>query len=616
MKIEEYYSKTFGFSPNPLQTAVWEAYRQDSHPALLVRAGTGTGKTEAILAPALADNRRVVMVLPSKALIEDMGQRVRRIGGMLSSHNSGEVTVTVDMGGNCRRYVCQQGDVEERTYHRHLFADDIIVTTLDKFLFRLFGYGEEIKSYIFPHRIFGSAVGKRPFVIFDEAHDYEELAFANFTKLLEALYLKGKDLCVMSATLPQDFADFLTVVDATQEPLAAEQRRFQEERQEMHHPEKKLTLVPAPNTTPKERERFLQVMEEQTRTRFKEQKRIIVRTEWIGNLLDLYARLQDLKPLVYHGRLTSRQRRVVIEELISRQKADQGFLVLATAAIEAGCDLDAHYIVSEICNPDSLIQLAGRLNRKCRMRDAELVLVGDGIQPLLRAIPADRIDEYYDDLEAMAGRFDPAVLNSYFQPPQGDWMGDILFEMLWEYVYEGDLTSKPLWDRGILLTRSWQPAVVLCTGIHAETHRPLNPVQIGINRLAVAVNKEAEELKKEKVSDWFSIEESGEWHAELKRAFFDSSRWEEARWSIYPFPERRINPYETNLLCVIGRAYRDRYFDPTLGYKKVPKILLQSFKNGYERIYQYRPKTTAKDGRFALDGRHVKNSGSLWLLER
>ena len=66
MQIEEYFKKAAGFSPNPLQRAVWEAYFQsENHPALLVRAGTGTGKTEAVLFPALADKakkQRRVMV--------------------------------------------------------------------------------------------------------------------------------------------------------------------------------------------------------------------------------------------------------------------------------------------------------------------------------------------------------------------------------------------------------------------------------------------------------------------------------------------------------------------------------------------------------------------------
>jgi CRISPR-associated endonuclease/helicase Cas3 len=250
MDMITFYNKIGQFAPNPLQQAVWQAYQQaNSHPALLVKAGTGAGKTEAVLFPALADTtalRRIILVLPSKALIEDMGERIKQVGQRLSESKIRDIHITVDMGGSCRRYACQNGTVEERHYYRHLFADDIILTTLDKFLFRVFGYGETIKSFIFPHRIFGNALAKKPLIIFDEAHEYEGLAFSNFLKLLEALFIKGQSICVMSATLPEQFVDFLEVVDATQDELGEQQRTFQQAK--MTHPEKSLILAPAAAT--------------------------------------------------------------------------------------------------------------------------------------------------------------------------------------------------------------------------------------------------------------------------------------------------------------------------------------------------------------------------------
>ena len=612
MEIETYYQQAVGFLPNPLQKAVWKVYEQDAHPALLIRAGTGTGKTEASLLPALADGRRVVIVLPTKALIEDMGQRVVKIGENLSRGNAREVTITVDMGGSCRRSVCRSGESFHQNYQRHLFADDIIVTTLDKFLFRLFGYGEKIKSYIFPHRIFGSSLGKRPFLIFDEAHDYDGLAFSNFRKLLETLFLKGKDLCVMSATLPAEFGDFLNTVDATQGDLAEEMALFQKETRKMVHARKGLQLVEAPNTS-RDPEEFLNIMERETRKRFDPARRIIVRTELVKDLVQLYGKLKDLRPLVYHGRLTAIQRSSVIQKLIARQREGEGFLILATSAIEAGCDLDAHVIVTELCNPDSLVQLAGRLNRRGKMEDAELVIVGDGIKPFLCSLPGNLSDRYLEDLKNMGNRFDPTVLFNYFRMAQGDWMGEVLFDMLWEYVYEGELTSKPLWDRGILVTRCWESSVTLCTGLHEKTKTPINPVQIGISRLARNIGKTPEELKKEKVSDHLSIEENGQWHAELLKGYYNLNAGEGSSWDMYPLGQR-VSPYETSLFCVIGEKFESKYFDADLGYVDIPTVLVKGYRKGFERILQYRP-FLKSDGRFAVENNSVKYEGSLWILE-
>jgi CRISPR-associated endonuclease/helicase Cas3 len=627
MDMEQFYKNTVAFEPNPLQHEVWNAYYQsEGHPALLIRAGTGTGKTEAILLPALNDvdnlgkRRRIIMVLPSKSLIEDMSQRVIAIANSLSLHGITDLNITVDMGGSCKRFSCRNGEDIRYTYHRHLFADDIIITTLDKFLFRLFGYGEKIKSYIFPHRIFGSSLSKRPFVIFDEAHEYEGLAFSNFIKLLQALFIKGKDLCVMSATLHAQFVNFLTPIDATSGPLADRQTEFQRLSANVVGFDRNIRLI---DTIQGDRE-LIETIAQEVRKRFDPAKRVIARTEYISDLTILYRQLQDLSPLVYHGRMTSRQRSDVIQQIITAQKNDRGFLVLATSAIEAGCDLDAHAIVTELCNPDSLIQLAGRLNRKGRMRDAELVIVGNRIKPDISTIPPNAMPEYLLDLKNMGNRFDPTILSKYFKLSEGDWMGEILFDMLWEYVYEGDLTSKPLWDRGILVTRSWEPSVTLCTGF-GNGNKPVNPIQIGVSRLAKSIvqsteSKNREEnyidwIKQENLSDWMDVESDGKWHASLFRTYYHLIRGEEGRWSLFEVDRRNISCYETDLVCVIHPDRVNQYFDSTLGYLKIPKIFRKGYHQGFRQVLDYQP-GVSKSGKFSVEGNSIKCQGSVWYLDR
>ena len=450
MDIDHFYQQAAGFSPNPLQRAVWDAYNgSDGHPALLVKAGTGTGKTEAALFPSLADRepkpRRIIIVMPSKALIEDMGERIKELLKRLSANLAMDLNLTVDMGGSCRRFSIQdwkngrmKKGGEWRRFHRHLFVDDIIITTLDKFLFRLFGYGEKIKSFIFPHRVFGTKIGKRPFVIFDEAHEYDGPAFSNFRKLLEALFIKGKDVCVMSATMPDRYVDFLEPINALEGHLAHLQTDFQHSQIKAVCFDKHLHLVSLTDETQKP-EGIVSTIASEVRNRYEPGKRIIVRTEFIKDLVSLYETVQDLTPLVYHGRLTMSQRSRVISEIIERQSENKGFLVLATSAIEAGCDIDAHLIITEICNPDSLVQLAGRLNRRGRMQHAKLIVVGDRIKPLVSVLNDSEEKRYRNVLLSMGGLFDPGRLEDFFSEPKGDWMGEILFDILWEYVFEGEI---------------------------------------------------------------------------------------------------------------------------------------------------------------------------------
>ncbi len=631
MDIEEFYKAAAGFSPNPLQQAVWNAYyaEADENPAILVKAGTGTGKTEAILFPALADPaaRRIILVLPSKALIEDMGERIKTLLKNLAKNLHRPLNLTVDMGGSCRRFSAARNGTgpgkageEWQTFHRHLFADDIIVTTLDKFLFRLFGYGEKIKSYIFPHRVFGTSLGKRPLVIFDEAHEYDGPAFSNFTRLIEALYIKGKALAVMSATLPEESIDFLETVDAAQGELAHAQTAFQFDQQGVVSFQKRLELIGSEESGSPQLELFSEkkplitrIAEEADR-RYDGKKRIIVRMESVRDVIKLHERLKGKDPLLYHGRLTTKQRKKVITEIIRRQQKDQGFLVLATSAIEAGCDLDAHLIITQLCNPDSLVQLAGRLNRRGRMKDALLVVVGDSIPFYVNPIDKEQLQRYLEDLRRMNGRFQPEMLKNYFRPPQGDWMGEILFDMLWEYVYEGDLTSKRLWDRGILVTRSWEPAVTLCTGFDAW-HRPKNPVQIGVSRLAKRIKRDKDEIKNEQVADWLDVAPEERWHAKIYRAFYNSGNPEESRWRVVEIQGKNLSCYETSLICCIEPDFIEHYYNETLGYTAIPRIFMTGYREGFKQYLNYQPKIK-KDGCFIAPTGWPQHSARVWYLDR
>ncbi len=563
------------------------------------------------------------MWLPSKAFIEDMGARLKDYGKCLSKTGLRDIAITIDMGGSCRRYSYRNGAEQEPRSYRHLFVDDIIVTTLDKFLFRVFGYGEQNKSYIFPHRIFGEAVAKKPFIIFDEAHEYDKLAFSNFRKLLEALFIKGQSLCVMSATLPGEFIDFLQVIDATKDELGKQQRAFQEP--SMPHPEKHLTLAPVKKS-------MVATLTDETKKRYDPydpSKRIIVRTETVKNLKALYDAFKHLNPLVYHGHMTTEQRNKVIQEIKKRQesKDHEGYLVLATSAIEAGCDFDAHPIITELCNPDSLAQLAGRLNRQGQMPDAELVVVvGEKLKPFDRDDSLSKeerqkyLETYLDTLHGMNDIFQPKMLSALFPPPEKDWMGEILFDMLWEYVYESDLTSEPLWKRGILVTRSWEPAVTVCTGLD-DQDRPQNPIQVGIRKLVKKIYKKADELKKEPVENLqLSVslrDKKWEWHADIKRRYYKSrGKGEAGGWELESLPEKfPLSCYEARLLCVIRPDYVTEYYDETFGYIDIPKLFIPGYKDGFKRYLDYQPHINTK-GCFAFEGNHVKRSGRVWYLER
>src|SRR5215210_2658977 len=95
----------------------------------ILSAGTGSGKTEAALVPALLTGKRVFLLYPTKALLQDQRGRVEMIAeAVLGKHP---------------RIVVDTGDDDDATG----YSADIVLTNLDKFVYRLFGYGKKRWGY-------------------------------------------------------------------------------------------------------------------------------------------------------------------------------------------------------------------------------------------------------------------------------------------------------------------------------------------------------------------------------------------------------------------------------------------------------------------------------------
>ena len=66
--------------PNPMQADVWQQMQNTAlGVGLLVKGPTGSGKTETIVLPALAQKKRVIMVYPTRSLVDDQIGRMEKI---------------------------------------------------------------------------------------------------------------------------------------------------------------------------------------------------------------------------------------------------------------------------------------------------------------------------------------------------------------------------------------------------------------------------------------------------------------------------------------------------------------------------------------------------------
>ena len=474
------YQRITPFKPNPMQGELFNLITE-KNPALLLKSPTGSGKTEAVLIPSLIEERRLFLIFPSRSLVEDQIGRCEKYLCKMSKVLSKPYSLVIDTGGQSSRIVFDNGE-RKPDGSRHLYDGNVIIATFDKFLYRFFGFGEPNKSYIFPFRIHHSHT--RNLFCFDESHSYDKVAFTNFVKLIKSLYKVNLDLVVMTATMPEAYQkelNFLDNIDYTRE----EKLKSLNESLKYSFPSKQIESI---RTDAKDvREEICAYVS----SRCELDKRSIVTVETVKDVVPIYQFMRERKVgenvFLYHGRLSDGQRRKVYQKLKQIEEEDGSYLLFTTSAIEVGCDLNAHLLVTELCNPDQLLQRAGRCNRKGQMKDAKLVVVGHKIRHFLRTIPEETEARYLEILRAQSGgNFKTNAFLELIQPQlHHDYRSEMLFDMLYEYVYEAQLENKPLHDRGLVVTRSFEPSITLTTKVpesESPERFPENAVSVPIRQ--------------------------------------------------------------------------------------------------------------------------------------
>ena len=560
--IEEQYRHWVGFNPNPMQQEMfWQLAASDADVAVLLKSPTGSGKTEAVFVPSLCGRQRLFMIYPARSLVEDQQGRFERIFQRLSAEAGQRYSFVLDTGGDARRRVFEQGKettLEQWNPRRHLYDGDVILTTLDKFLWRFFGFGEQQKSYIFPFRIHYGA--RRSLFCFDEAHSYDDVAFTNFVRLVKALYVANLDLVVMTATMPPAYAqelNFLHTLD-----FADERRAELESMLKREYPDTTLCYIPkAANST------LAEQMAELAYEHVANGQRLIITVEAVRDAVTLYQILEveGMDGLfLYHGRLPNYVRQKVYSQLKGRERNNQGYCLVTTSAIEVGCDLNAHVLITEICNPEQLIQRAGRCNRRGKIPDAQVIVVGDRIHSYTRKMSEEREARFRTALINGSGKpLDTSSLLTHIQKePTFNYRSEILFDMLYEYVYESALENKPLHDRGLIITRSWEPSATLTTRVVTERRGGWleNAVSVPISRCAT----------------WREENLATDCRVLIRR--YERQQYEyEVRYEEVQEPWHGGWVYFRDIVIEVPRDD----FEPRLGHVEIPKVFHRIRNDGY-----------------------------------
>lgn len=188
-QVEQFYKQYFNIDlPYEYQIRVWQQVNNLNFP-LLLKSPTGSGKTEAVLAPFLSqfvDNDfyiapRMIYVLPMRVLVNSVAERIRKYVKKISPHISVEI---------------QHGDLPDAPF----FISDIVVTTLDQFFYGFARSSKQVGHHLdIPAGAIASSI-----VIFDEAHMYRDsFTFSIMRALMEILYKSHVPFVLMTATMPE-----------------------------------------------------------------------------------------------------------------------------------------------------------------------------------------------------------------------------------------------------------------------------------------------------------------------------------------------------------------------------------------------------------------------------
>lgn len=579
------------FLPNPMQKDVFNKFsktNENLHIAILLKAPTGSGKFEAVLFPALAKGYRLILPLPARSLLEDQKQRTENYLKQFSKlHPNREFSLVVDTGSQMYRSVYRNGEVEAKprttNLRRHLYKGDIILTMLDKFLYRYFAYGDKQKSFVYPLRINQN----KTIVCFDEAHSYDDIAFTNFHSLVQSLYEAGRSLILMTATMPKEHIkcfDYLELIDYIDAPEKFEKFKH------LHLNKKSFEWISdiernsdAPETF---QNKFIQVILKEWRT--KANRRIIAVVETVKDAAAIYQQIKnDLGGntdtqgrflFLYHGRISDKDRPDIYKQLQQRDSNNQPYLLITTSAIEVGCDLNAEVLISEICPPENLIQRAGRCNRKGNVPDAKVLAIGNYISEFVNTLDKFGWQNYKDKLQLMT-HFDTQVISQCISRVQqvDDYRVVELFSMLHDYVYGADLTCQPTHEKGLVVTRSWTPSATL---IYKDGSKEPPEITIPIDRL---LKNKINEYANTHVYERYYNQETTQW------------KTRDLGWGFAYLKDILIEVSSNNEGAGMFDGKEEYPYNPELGFVELPGVFIKLKTPGFDEklLYQHTDKQTA-----------------------
>ena len=330
-KIEEKENKTISFTD-------FQTYCFKSNKHCLAISPTGSGKTEAALLWAGEKIGKIIYLLPTKVTSNALFDR---LVGYFGDDNVGLVHSSAinDREDNY--------DVKEYFIEKN-FYKPITVATIDQILTIGFNVGHwAVKSL--------NLVGSK--IIIDEIHAYDFYTLGLTIATIRYFQQLGTKFFLMSATMP-DYLKELFLQEIKDIELIQNEKLLNQARNKfIVHKESVDSL----------NDEIIQSVNNNKKTL------IVVNT--VDEAIRLYEKYQKFNPICYHSRFISKDRKQKEKEIIAASKNESnGCLVITTQVVEVSLDIDFDILFTENAPADSIIQRAGRVNRKGEKSNTKVVI--------------------------------------------------------------------------------------------------------------------------------------------------------------------------------------------------------------------------------------------------
>ncbi len=361
MEIKEFFKKATGYEPYPYQ----EKLAVEELPEFLC-VPTGAGKTAAVIVSWLYRRhikkedlpRRLIYCLPMRTLVEQTHEVAKEI---LENLNYPEIPVYILMGGE-----------DEAEWYLDPTAEQIIIGTQDMLISRVLNRGYALSRFKWP--IHFGLLNNDCFWVFDEVQLMGNTVATSAQ--LEAFRkefgtLKKCQSLWLSATLEKEW--FSTVDFKRYLPSC--------KLMELSFADKNFPVLSkrlgANKILYKLDEDKPKVIAEHILKEHQAGSITLVICNQVKRAVNLFQEIKkelkrisspEVKVILIHSHFRSAERKQKLESL----KNEKDAIVISTQVVEAGIDISAKLLYTELAPYPSLIQRFGRLNRKGEFEDAKV----------------------------------------------------------------------------------------------------------------------------------------------------------------------------------------------------------------------------------------------------